>query len=85
MKVLCYACLDNLVMNMMSEEEWNRLSYLFKKAWNDLHSLTPEEYIEFINIDPAVMGILALTYSDEPVEETINRLLKGEFGKKKEK
>ena len=64
------------MMKMMSEEEWNRLSYLFKKAWADLHSLTPEEYVEFITIDPAVMGILALT--DEPVEETINRLLKGE-------
>ncbi len=41
--------------------------------------------MEFINIDPAVMGVLALTYSDEPVEELINRLLKGEFGKKKGK
>lgn len=70
---------------MMSEEEWNRLSYLFKKAWADLDSLTPEEYVEFINIDPSAMGILALTYSDEPVEETINRLLKGEWGKKREK
>jgi hypothetical protein len=72
-----------MVMNMMSEEEWNRLSYLFKKALADLGSLTPEEYVEFIDIDPAVMGILALTYSDEPVEETINRLLKGEWGNKK--
>ena len=51
----------------------------------DLDSLTPEEYVKFINIDPAVMGVLALTYSDEPVEELINRLLKGEFGKKKGK
>ncbi len=70
---------------MISEEEWNRLSYLFKKAWDDLNSLTLEEYVEFTNIDPAVMGLLALTYSDEPVEETINRVLKGEFGKKKGK
>ncbi len=68
-------------MNMMSDEEWNRLSYFFKKAWDNLDSLTREEYVEFTNIDPAVMGILALTYSDEPVEERINRLLKGEFGK----
>jgi hypothetical protein len=37
------------------------------------------------HIDPAVMGVLALTYPDEPVEELINRLLKGEFGKKKGK
>ncbi len=71
--------------DIMSEEEWNRLSYLFKKALADLDSLTPEEYVKFINIDPAVMGVLALTYSDEPVEELINRLLKGEFGKKKGK
>ncbi len=71
--------------DVMSEEEWNRLSSLFKKASADLNSLTPEEYENFINIDPAVMGVLALTYSDEPVEELINRLLKGEFGKKKVK
>ena len=71
--------------DIMSEEEWNRLSYLFKKAWADRSSLTPEERVEFTNIDPAVMGVLALTYSDEPVEEMINRLIKGEFGKKKEK
>ncbi len=71
--------------DVMSEEEWNRLSYLFKKASVDLNSLTPEEYVNFINIDPAVMGVLALTYSNEPVEELINKLLKGEFGKKKEK
>ncbi len=71
--------------DIMSEEEWNRLSYLFKKASADLGSLTPEEYRQFINIDPAVMGVLALTYSDEPVEELINKLLKGEFGKKKGK
>ncbi len=71
--------------DIMSEEEWNRLSYLFKKASADLDSLTPEEYVQFINIDPAVMGVLALTYSDEPVEELINKLLKGEFGKKKGK
>ncbi len=71
--------------DVMSEEEWNRLSYLFKKASVDLNSLTPEEYVNFINIDPAVMGVLALTYSDEPVEELINKLLKGDFGKKKVK
>ncbi len=71
--------------DIMSEEEWNRLSYLFKKASADLNSLTSEEYVQFINIDPAVMGVLALTYSDEPVEELINRLLKGEFGKKRKK
>jgi hypothetical protein len=71
--------------DIMPEEEWNRLSYLFKKASADLSSLTPEEHVEFTNIDPAVMGVLALTYSDEPVEELINRLLKGEFGKKKRK
>lgn len=71
--------------DIMSEEEWNRLSYLFKKASADLSSLTPEEHVEFINIDPAVMGVLALTYSDEPIKELINRLQKGEFGKKKGK
>ncbi len=77
--------LEDTSSDIMSEEEWNRLSYLFKKASADLSSLTPEEYVKFTNIDPAVMGVLALTYSDEPVEELINRLLKGEFGKKKEK
>jgi hypothetical protein len=71
--------------NIMSEEEWNSLSYLFKKASADLNSLTPEEYVKFINIDPTVMGVLALTYSDEPVEELISRLIKGEFGRKKGK
>jgi hypothetical protein len=71
--------------NIMSEEEWNSLSYLFKKASADLNNLTPEEYVKFINIDPTVMGVLALTYSDEPVEELISKLLKGEFGKKKGK
>jgi hypothetical protein len=71
--------------NIMSEEEWNSLSYLFKKASADLNNLTPEEYVKFINIDPTVMGVLALTYSDEPVEELISRLIKGEFGRKKGK
>ena len=70
-------------MNMNPDEERARQSYLFKKAWADLSSLTPEEYVEFINIDPAELGLLALTYTDEPVDETLNRLLKGEWGKKK--
>ena len=70
-------------MKMNSDEERARQSYLFKKAWADLSSLTPEEYVEFISIDPAELGILALTYTDEPVDETLNRLLKGEWGKKK--
>jgi len=77
--------LEDTSNDIMSEEEWNRLSYLFKKAWADRSSLTPEERVEFTNIDPAVMGVLALAYSDEPVEELINRLIKGEFGKKKGK
>ena len=70
-------------INMNPDEERARQSYLFKKAWADLSSLTPEEYVEFINIDPAELGILALTHTDEPVDETLNRLLKGEWGKKK--
>ncbi len=44
-----------------------------------MDSLTPEEYAKFTNIDPAMMGVLALTYSDEPVEELINRLLLKSF------
>ena len=70
-------------MNMNPDKERARQSYLFKKAWADLSSLTPEEYVEFINIDPAELGLLALTHTDEPVDETLNRLLKGEWGKKK--
>nr|CBH38624.1 hypothetical protein BSM_21010 [uncultured archaeon] len=68
---------------MSTDEERARQSYLFEEAWADLSSLTPEEYVEFICIDPAELGVLALTYSDEPIEETLNRLLKGEWGKKK--
>jgi hypothetical protein len=70
-------------MNTKPDEERARQSYLFKKAWADLSSLTPEEYVDFINIDPAELGLLALTHTDEPVEETLKRLLKGEWGKKK--
>ncbi len=70
-------------MNMNQDEKKARQSYLFKKAWADLSSLTPGEYVEFINIDPAELGLLALTHTDEPVDETLNRLLKGEWGKKK--
>ena len=70
-------------MNMNPDEERARQSYLFEKAWADLSNLTPEEYVEFINIDPAELGLLALTHTDEPVDETLNRLLKGEWGKKK--
>ena len=70
-------------MNMSTDEERARQTYLFEKAWSDLSSLTPEEYVDFISIDPAELGILALTYSDEPIEETLNRLLKGEWGTKK--
>ena len=70
-------------MNMNPGEERARQSYLFKKAWADLSSLTPEEYVEFISVDPAELGLLALTYTGEPVDETLNRLLKGEWGKKK--
>lgn len=70
-------------MSMNEEDEEDRQSYLFKKAWADLSSLTPEEYLEFINIDPADIGLLALTHADEPFDETLNRLLKGEWVKKK--
>ena len=70
-------------MNMSTDEERARQTYLFEKAWADLSSLTPEEYVEFIGIDPAELGILALTYSDEPIEETLNRLLNGEWGMRK--
>jgi len=70
-------------MNMSTDEETGRQTYLFEKAWADLSSLTPVEYVEFICIDPEELGILALTYSDEPIEETLNRLLKGEWGTKK--
>jgi hypothetical protein len=70
-------------MNLNPDEEKARHSYLFRKAWADLSNLTPEEYLESINIDPAELGLLALTHTDEPVDETLNRLLKGKWGKKK--